>query len=108
MEDLTDAVNALVARIDALLAHLERPSAGARPVWMTPAETCRYFRWIYEVDGAGHRAGEPNLDLFYTARKRYGLPARKVGGSLRCHRMYVDEWARTGVAVPDPVRRRRS
>lgn len=65
---------------------------------MTPAETCIYFRWV-RADGS------PSLDMFYQARHRYGLPATKVGGSLRCHRQFVDQWAATGVAVRDPRKR---
>lgn len=82
----------LVARLDALLVLLTSPAAAARSPWMTPAEVCHYFRWLDD-------AGAPSLDVFYKARRRYGMPASKVGGSLRCHRLYLDEWVRTGGAA---------
>jgi hypothetical protein len=91
----------LADKVDALVDVLTQNATAPRSPWMTPAETCQYLRWVHETDTEGHKAGDPNLDLFYTARKRYGLPATKVGGSLRCHRQFVDEWARTGVAVRD-------
>lgn len=78
------------------------PRPAPRPIetpWMTPAETCVYLRWL-DADG------QPKLHQFYIARSQYGLPASKAGGSLRCHRQFVDQWVQTGVAVPDLGQRR--
>lgn len=90
----------LLTKLDVVLSRLlEEPQTSAASPWMTPVETCLYLRWVHETDSADHRAGDPNLGMFYDAKRRYGLPTRKVGGSLRCHRQFVEEWARTGVAV---------
>jgi hypothetical protein len=94
-----DSLAPLVARLDALIALLTPAAAATRSPWMTPAEVCHYFRWL-RTDGA------PSLDVFYQARRRYGLPASHVGGSLRCHRHYLEEWARTGGAAGAIAQRR--
>jgi hypothetical protein len=101
-DETRQAADPIAARLDQVIALLTTIAAvvPASP-WMTPADVCRYFRWL---DAAGH----PSLDVFYQARRRYGLPATRVGGSLRCHRQFLDEWARTGVPVRtiEAIRRR--
>ncbi len=74
-----------LATVETLLVQLLAERAAARSPWLTPAEVCHYFRWL-DADGA------PNLDQFYQARSRYGLPASRVGGTLRCHRQFLDAW----------------
>jgi hypothetical protein len=78
---------ALIARVDALIAVLqEQHATAARSPWMTPREVCVYLRWIHD-DGA------PDVAAFYRARKRYGLPASRIAGALRCRKDRIESWA---------------